>query len=263
MVGAAGHDLPGPRVGPTEHEDVTRTPPSSARAEEGASVWREVRDWMGELACRAGFDGLPSSGRALVWVAGAVAAVVAGSLWWSGVRGGGPVPSASAAAAPARPVPVESTRAVTAPAMVATVTVHVVGEVRRPGVYRLPGGSRAADAVQAAGGLLGAADQAAVNLARVVSDGEQIAVPRQGEGVPVAAGTAGGGAAGARAGKVDLNTANEAQLDTLPGVGPSTAAKIVSDRAENGPFRMIDDLMRVPGIGPSKYDALKDLVTVG
>jgi competence protein ComEA len=148
------------------------------------------------------------------------------------------------------------------PAVLATVTVHVVGEVRRPGVYRLPGGSRAADAVAAAGGLLGPADQTAVNLARVVADGEQIAVPREGEAGPAGATTAGAPGA-ARPGKIDLNTAGEAQLDTLPGVGPATAAKIVSDRTENGPFRTVDDLLRVPGIGPSKFEALKDLVTAG
>ncbi|HEY5432939.1 MAG TPA: ComEA family DNA-binding protein [Coriobacteriia bacterium] len=111
-----------------------------------------------------------------------------------------------------------------------------MGEVRRPGVYELAGGSR------------------------VVADGEQIAIPRQGEGGPAIAAAPG---AASKPGKIDLNTATEAQLDTLPGVGPSTAGKIVSDRTESGPFRTVDDLMRVPGIGPAKLDALKDLVTVG
>jgi competence protein ComEA len=145
-----------------------------------------------------------------------------------------------------------------APAMAATVTVHVVGEVRRPGVYELAGSSRVRDAVDAAGGLLGAAEQAAVNLARTVVDGEQIVVPRQGEAAP--GGASGSGSTSSAPGKVDLNTASAEQLDTLPGIGPATAAKIVADRAANGPFRSVDDLMRVSGIGPAKFDSLKDLV---
>jgi competence protein ComEA len=224
-------------------------------------VLRELRDWVEELACRAGFDGLPSTGRAAAWTVAAVVVCMAGTLWWSGAfRSGGDAGSPGIVAGTADPVSAEAMRG-GGPAVVATVTVHVVGEVRRPGVYELAGGSRAADAVAAAGGLLGAADQAAVNLARVVADGEQIAVPRQGEGG--GAGAAAGPGPGARPPKIDLNTASEAQLDTLPGVGPATASKIVSDRTENGPYRTVDDLLRVPGIGPSKFDALKDLVTTG
>jgi len=224
-------------------------------------VLRELRDWVEELACRAGFDGLPSTGRAAAWIAGALVVCTVGALWWSGVMapGGG----ASGAGAPGSRVGGSSAEAShgAAPALAATVTVHVVGEVRRPGVYELRGGSRVVDAVRAAGGALGAADQSAVNLARVVADGEQVAIPRQGGGG--AAGAAASPGAAAQPGKIDLNTATAAQLDTLPGVGPSTAGKIVSDRTENGPFRTVDDLMRVPGIGPAKLEALKDLVTVG
>jgi len=221
---------------------------------------RELRDWVEELACRAGFDGLPSTGRAAAWIGGVLAICAVGALWWSGVTAPG---AAGGAGVPGSPVGGSSTEAShgAAPALAATVTVHVLGEVRRPGVYELRGGSRVVDAVQAAGGALGAADQSAVNLARVVADGEQVAIPPQGAGGPAGA-TASPGAA-ARPGKIDLNTATEAQLDTLPGVGPSTATKIVSDRTENGPFRTVDDLMRVPGIGPAKLEALKDLVTAG
>jgi competence protein ComEA len=136
--------------------------------------------------------------------------------------------------------------------------VHVVGEVGRPGVYELAAGARARDAVAAAGGLLGDAEQGAINLARVVTDGEQIAVPRQGE-APIGVAATGTGVTGAEA-KIDLNTASAEQLDSLPGVGPATAAKIISDRTANGPFRNVDDLMRVSGIGPAKFDSLKDLV---
>jgi len=224
-------------------------------------VWREVRDWVEELACRAGFDGLPGGGRGLAVAAAIVAALAVGYLALN-TRGStvqlprqdeAPSSAATASADPAS-IPTEP----------ATITVHVVGEVRHPGVYALPSGARAIDAVEAAGGLLGDAEQAAVNLARPIADGEQIAVPRQGDVVAGAAsGTTGAGGSAAAGGKIDLNTASAEQLDTLPGVGPSTAAKIVADRTANGPFRTVDDLMRVPGIGPAKLEALKDLVTAG
>jgi competence protein ComEA len=154
--------------------------------------------------------------------------------------------------------PAQSAAGRGAPAVAASVTVQVVGEVRHPGVYELTGGARVRDAAAAAGGLLGGADEAAINLARVVVDGEQIVVPRKGEGAGAAG--VGTGAATAPPAKVDLNTATAEQLDALPGVGPATAAKIISDRAANGPFRSVDDLMRVPGIGPAKFGALKDLI---
>ncbi len=153
----------------------------------------------------------------------------------------------------------------------ASVWVHVVGAVRRPGVYELPAGARVVAALDAAGGLLGSAAPQAVNLARPVQDGEQIAVPTKDEfakGGPPSGSPAGaaagalGGAGGAPAGPIDLNAADAALLDTLPGVGPSTAAKIVADREANGPFASVDDLGRVTGIGPKKLDALKDLVCV-
>jgi competence protein ComEA len=226
-------------------------------------VLRELRDWFEELACRAGLDGLPTGGRAIGLFAAALAIGAAAWMWWSPARPDAP---AGAKAGPATASAAGATTASKAatPAVMSTVTVHVVGEVRHPGVYELPGGSRAADAVSAAGGLLGAADQAAVNLARVVADGEQIAVPREGQGPAAAAGAPGAGAgSGVAGGKVDLNTASAEQLDTLPGVGPSTAQKIVADRTANGPFRTVEDLLRVPGIGPAKLDALKDLVTAG
>lgn len=221
-------------------------------------MWGEVRDWVEELACRAGFDGLPQGSKA---AAIAIAACLVGSAAFVALRGGdaGPIGNGDTAipSLTATTTIVESST----PVLPQVVTVHVVGEVRHPGVYELPVGSRASDAVDAAGGLLGDADQRAVNLARVVMDGEQISVPREGEVAAVARG--GPGAGPAAGGKVDLNTASVAELDTLPGVGPSTAQKIVADRAANGPFRGVEDLMRVPGIGPAKFDALKDLVTTG
>lgn len=148
-----------------------------------------------------------------------------------------------------------------------TVIVHVVGAVRHPGVFELPAGSRAIDAVEAAGGLLPNAGAEGLNLAAPLSDGEQVCVPTLDElasGTGGAAGTGRGAAVlgGGSPAKVDLNSASESELDTLPGVGPSTAAKIVADREQNGPFGSPEDLMRVAGIGAKKFESLKELVTV-
>lgn len=157
----------------------------------------------------------------------------------------------------------QATSSVTTTATI--VVVHVAGCVHHPDVYQLPAGARVIDAVKAAGGALAAARLDALNLARLLTDGEQIYVPTAAEaGAGGAAGAAqgGGGASGAVAGgKINLNTATAEQLDTLPGVGPATAKKIVDDRTANGPFASVADLQRVSGIGAKKVDSLKDLVT--
>lgn len=150
--------------------------------------------------------------------------------------------------------------------------VHVVGAVRSPAVVSLPPGSRVADAIDAVGGLLSSAQVRGVNMARLLVDGEQIVVPTQDEweagGTPgpatgSSAQSVGGAAAGGPgAQRIDLNTASAAELDTLPGVGPSTAGKIVADREANGPFAAPEDLMRVSGIGPKKFEALKEFLMV-
>jgi competence protein ComEA len=134
------------------------------------------------------------------------------------------------------------------------LVVDVAGEVRRPGLVRLPPGTRIADALAAAGGVTGKADAALVNLAAPLADGEQVLVPARGAG---AAAPAAGGAGSA---PVDLNTATAEQLDALPGIGPATAAKIVAFRQAHGPFRSADELDAVPGIGPARIEQLKGLV---
>jgi competence protein ComEA len=147
----------------------------------------------------------------------------------------------------------------------AEVVVHVAGAVAHPGVYRLPAGSRVADAVAAAGGALGSAASDAINLARVLTDGEQVYLPVMGEVPPGAVGAPAGTighSGGPAAGPVDLNRASAADLETLPGIGPATAQKIIDDREKNGPFATVEDLMRVPGIGQKKLEALKEYVTV-
>jgi competence protein ComEA len=150
-----------------------------------------------------------------------------------------------------------------------TMCVHVAGAVRQPGVYVLPAGTRVGMAIDVAGGASADGATDALNLAAKLEDGQQVLVPTreqvaQGK-VPVCAGPAeasAGAAGGAGSAKVDINTADAAEFDTLPGVGPSTAAKIVADRVQNGPFKSVDDLGRVAGIGPKKLDSLKDLVVV-
>ena len=139
------------------------------------------------------------------------------------------------------------------------LVVHVVGAVRRPGLYRLRDGARIADAVRRAGGALREADLAGLNLAAPLVDGVQVLVPTRVATVPGAASSPGTGVAGASA--VSLSSATVEELDELPGVGPITAQKIVDYRAEHGPFASVDDLAAVPGIGPTRIEQLRDLVT--
>jgi competence protein ComEA len=147
--------------------------------------------------------------------------------------------------------------------------VHVVGAVRRPGVYRLPAGARIQEAIRRAGGATSRADLQAINLAAKVADGQQVVVPRR-------ASTASGGAAAAPAPggagatatapapgtPLSLNTATAEQLDTLDGVGPVTAQKILEYRSTHGGFSSIDDLAQIPGIGPKRLESLRAQVTL-
>jgi competence protein ComEA len=138
------------------------------------------------------------------------------------------------------------------------VTVHVAGAVREPGVFRLRAGQRVDDAVRRAGGATGKADLSAVNLAAPLEDGRQILVPvRADEGAAAAA-----AAPGAAPARVNLNTATAEQLDTLAGVGPATAAKILAHREQHGSFGSVEELADVPGIGERRLAALRDVVTV-
>jgi competence protein ComEA len=154
------------------------------------------------------------------------------------------------------------------------VLVDVAGGVARPGVYELPAGSRVADAVRAAGGFGPLADAAAVtatiNLAEAVSDGLKIHIPQRGEVPPLTGGLSpavgdGGtpdGTGPSTGGLIDVNTATEAQLDTLPGVGPVTVGKILAARAE-APFATVDELLERGVLGPSTFEKVRPLVTVG
>lgn len=134
--------------------------------------------------------------------------------------------------------------------------VHVLGAVARPGLYVLAPDARVVDALAAAGGTTGDADLAAVNLARTLEDGEQIIVPVVG----ASATTPGGAAPGDD--RIDLNTADQAALETLPRIGPALAERILSWREENGRFRSVDDLLAVPGIGEKLLAGIRDGVRV-
>lgn len=186
-----------------------------------------------------------------------------------------PVVGASASALPtaapptAAPGSTVATSATMAAGSPEQLVVHVAGAVVAPGLVTLPAGSRVADAVERAGGLRPDADGDRVNLAAPLTDGVRVYIPVMGQPDPppaiVVTGGAAEGAAAApsAAAPVDLNSATEAQLEALPGVGPSTAAAIVAYRTEHQRFRTVDELQEVRGIGPAKFEAIESMVTVG
>lgn len=197
-----------------------------------------------------------------VLLAGAVAVV--GVLWWTGRPVPVPVPPTLAP-----DVEVGSGAAGEEPPGGDTVTVHVAGAVGRPGLVRLDAGARVADAIDAAGGLVLDADPSSLNLARAVTDGERVDVPRVGDVVagPPSAGDGGGASAGqGRAvrpdGTLDLNLATADDLEQLPGVGPVLAGRIVDWRQANGPFTGVGQLREVSGIGEKTFQSLAPLVAV-
>lgn len=137
--------------------------------------------------------------------------------------------------------------------------VHVLGQVTQPGFYVLDPDARVVDALAAAGGTLDDADLQAVNLARTLSDGEQLIIPAVGA---VPDGGAADGTAPAGDGLIDLNNADQAALETLPRIGPALAQRIIDWRETNGRFSSVDDLLAVSGIGEKLLAGLRDLVRV-
>lgn len=184
----------------------------------------------------------------MVAMLAAVAAVL--TVWW--LLAGRPHEVAVPAASTVEVAGAEPS-ASASPADSAKLVVDVAGRVRRPGIVTLPAGSRVHEAIEAAGGFKGRVDTTGLNLARVLADGEQVLVGAS--PAPAAAG-------GEKAAVVNLNSADLVALDALPGVGPVTAEAIVSWREENGPFRSVDDLLDVKGIGEATLAELRDLVTV-
>lgn len=170
-------------------------------------------------------------------------------------------PSSTASSSLSEPVPPA------APALL----VHVLGAVAAPGVYELGAGSRVVDGVAAAGGFAPSADSASVNLARPLVDGEQLRVLAVGEApAPPLPGTPAGASSGSAAPSggasapslVNLNSATEIDLNTLPRIGPAMATRIVAYRDANGPFASIDDLLQIPGIGDKTLESLRPLLTL-
>lgn len=193
-------------------------------------------------------DRLRAAGPLIAAAAGALVLAVAARMWFGG----------SPPELPPEPVPVVAAipTTVAAPAL----TVHVSGWVADPGLVTLPSGSRVADAVAAAGGARPGARIDALNLAEPVSDGSRVSVPGPGE--EIAPAPAGIGDGGGGSDRVNVNRASLEELQTLPGVGPVLAERIVTHRESRGPFQVVEDLLDVPGIGEGRLADLRDRIDV-
>jgi competence protein ComEA len=147
------------------------------------------------------------------------------------------------------------------------VIVYITGAVPRPGIYALPEGSRVQDGIAAAGGFLAEAERTDINLAAFLIDGEELDIPFVEGGSPVLPTPVENNPvlpdSGSSSELIDINTASSAELETLPGIGPTTAQKIIEYRQTNGAFVSIEDIINVSGIGPGLYERIKDLITVG
>lgn len=237
-----------------------------------------------EGASRRGHRLVPRGGAtALRWDAGrpgvlalcaaaAIGALLAAVIAWWTAPESVPVSSGADPAATALELPAESTPGSAAPSGDAegraeapstqTLVVSVIGLVVTPGLVSVPDGARVADVIQAAGGALPEADLSTVNLARVVVDGEQIAVGVPGVGPPEGPSPPDSGTDSGPGALLDLNAADTAALEELPGIGPVLAQRIVDHRAEIGGFSSVEELREVSGIGPAVYADIVDLVTV-
>ncbi|MBC7319612.1 ComEA family DNA-binding protein [bacterium] len=145
------------------------------------------------------------------------------------------------------------------------VAVHIGGAVRNPGLYYIPADSRVADAIQIAGGPTSDADLDAINLASKVSDGSKILVPSKVKDLGASSGSNASieeTSVSSISKKININTATAEELEELPGIGPTLANRIVSYREKNGPFKSIEDLMKVSGIGEKRFESIKDLIVV-
>lgn len=266
-VPAVSHDSP-----------VLEEPDEAAPLPFGSRVAGAVADRIppGLRGFRVGVDGRVV---AAVGVLALLAMLLAGVGWWRSRPASVDVPAAVLASGPAvAPPPASgavepagaSVASVPAATVAASVSVHVAGRVARPGLITLPAGSRVDDALKAAGGAIAGTDLAGVNLARVVSDGEQIPVGVVGATAPPpGAVSAAGGANSAAPGRssgvaavVDLNTATADQLEALPGIGPVMASNILEWRREHGRFTSVDQLREIRGIGDRRFQDLRTKVRV-
>ncbi len=143
----------------------------------------------------------------------------------------------------------------------ADIKVYVTGAVNHPGIVTVEEGARAVDAVDAAGGLLPTADAEAVNMAQVLKDGQQLQVPEK-ETAQKQGDKQGESGGASDDGRININTADEKALDTLPGIGPAMAKRIIDYRTQNGPFQSIEDIKNVKGIGEAKFEKMKDKLRI-
>ena len=188
------------------------------------------------MQCGAVWDGyVRASTNLAVTVIGLALLVVVGGVAWFGLGSDA--------------TPAVDPGSLVSPDEPAVIAVHVSGAVRMPGLVRLPAGSRVADAVAAAGGVLPDADLQTTNLAATLRDADHIVVAAVGDGVgaPISTG-------------IDLNRSGASDLESLPGVGPVLAGRIVAYRELNGPFRTVEDLLDVPGIGEAKLAQMRDAI---
>jgi competence protein ComEA len=259
---------PGPSMGgddsvddlPVSHGWSVPRPRPAGHGEGNVAGRLAIRDRLA-VACARCDVGL--RGVVALAVVGVLAAVFAGVIYLRARPVAVPVGASGASSASLASQPVSATPPLASPAApAASVLVDVAGRVRRPGVVRLPAGARVADAVRAAGGPLTRKDLGLLNLASRLTDGEQVVVGLPaGAGAGAVAGTVGptDGSSAAPA-PVDVNTATGEELDTLPGVGPVLARRILDYRAAHGAFHSVEELAQVPGIGPSKLADLRPLV---
>ncbi|MFE6293917.1 helix-hairpin-helix domain-containing protein [Streptomyces sp. NPDC057866] len=259
---------------PVPPDEVVAAEPVTAGA--GERRWRQaVRErlpWWVQTRC-----GLEPRSLAALAVVLVVAACAAGGFYWAGrpeavrapeVVGVAPVVATSPSSVPSASAPASASVPGSAASGggSAKVVVDVAGKVRRPGVLTLPAGSRVADALRAAGGVRAGADLTGLNRARVLFDGEQVLVGVPGAVGAAAGGGPAGGGGGAAAGTggdgvpLSLNTATVEQFDSLPGVGPVLARRLVEHRSEHGGFRSVEELREVDGIGERRYADLQPLV---
>lgn len=236
-----------PGVNTTHHTPSAETdldwiadPPAAKRSEPRAHVWWGI-----------------TTGTTLKVVAALIAAAVIGAGLWAFLPSPSPIHVPADFFAQVDPQPQQfAAEAEVAPDGQARVFVHVAGAVIAPGLVELEATARVAEAIDTAGGAHPDADLSAVNLAETVADGQQIYVPTQEENSPPAG--AGGPSEG---GVVNLNTADEAALQELPGIGPVLAERIVQFRESNGPFAKVDALQQVPGVGPALMEQIHPLAT--
>ena len=262
---------------PTRPSTLPTHPASGHRADPLDALLRppDRRPLIGRLSALGERRGLPAWSVTAAVAALLVLTAVAGGAVWFAVNSPAAAPALSLPRASADASGGSATTAVAAPSSTLALTVHIAGAVNAPGLVTLGVGHRVADAIAAGGGLRADADVDRVNLAAPVGDGVRIYIPVLGQPVPgdavtpsAAAPSAGSSGATDRRGggvdpahPVDLNTADAAAIEALPGIGPAMSRAIVAYRSEHGRFRSVDELQDVRGIGPAKFKALDGLVT--